>query len=107
MISLLLLVTSQVILNVQAVNWQNGNWAFACDFKANDLSNAKVPADQCGPTCARTAGCTHFVWTSWQGGTCWMKTGSVSKSDAIDTGDQSMVCGVTGNNNTPINPSIE
>jgi hypothetical protein len=28
------------------------------------------------------------------GGTCWMKTGVVSKNDAISTSDPTVVCGV-------------
>jgi hypothetical protein len=32
--------------------------------------------------------------TTYNGGTCWMKTGAVSKSDAFSTTDQTMVCGL-------------
>ena len=73
----------------------NGNWANACDFYENNLSNAKTSADKCGPQCESTSGCTHFTWTNHEGGTCWMKRGPVSKNDAFSTGDQEMVCGVT------------
>lgn len=78
---------------VQSISW-NGNWAFACDFHGNDLSSARVSGEDCGGKCAGTSGCTHFTWTTYNGGTCWMKSGSVSKNNAFDTGDQSMVCGV-------------
>lgn len=61
----------------------------------NDLSNSRVPGDQCGGVCVNTSGCTHFTWTNYNGGTCWMKKGTVSKSDAIYTGDKNMVCGVS------------
>ena len=27
---------------VQGVNWQTGNWAFACDFKGGDIGNVQV-----------------------------------------------------------------
>jgi hypothetical protein len=86
----------QAVAHVASVNWQFGNWAFACDFPGNDLSNKIVPGEQCGGLCASTGGCTHFTWTSYNGGTCWMKSGSVSKSSALDTGDNSMVCGIVG-----------
>ena len=76
------------------IQWQSGNWAFACDFTNGDLTSAKVSGDQCGGKCALTNGCTHFTWTTYLGGTCWMKTGSVSPSDAFYTGDNSMVCGI-------------
>jgi hypothetical protein len=65
----------------------------ACDFKGNDLSNQKSTSSNCAQTCASTSGCTHFTWTTYNGGTCWMKSGSISQSNAISTGDQSMVCG--------------
>jgi hypothetical protein len=66
----------------------------SCDFSGNDLSNVEVPADRCGGECQQTPGCTHFVWTTYIGGTCWIKTGAVSKNDAISTSDPTAVCGV-------------
>ena len=80
----------------QEIQWQSGGWAFACDFKNNDLMNVKIPGSQCGGKCAATQGCTHFTQTSYNGGTCWMKSGSVSQSNAFYTGDKSMVCGIVG-----------
>ncbi len=81
------------------INWNGNNWAMSCDFHGNDLSNARVPADRCGPQCEQTPGCTHFTWTQYMGGTCWMKKGSVSKNDAFSTTDPTMVCGVLDNQN--------
>ncbi|PAA83080.1 hypothetical protein BOX15_Mlig017410g3 [Macrostomum lignano] len=75
------------------IRW-NGNWAFGCDFYNRDLKNERMPGEQCGGACARTHRCTHFAWTRYNGGTCWMKFGSVTKSDAFSTGDNTMVCGV-------------
>ena len=91
------LILSFSIINAQ-INWQNGQptgttWALACDFQNNDLSNKQVDGPDCAQACASTSGCTHFTWTSYNGGTCWMKSGSISKSNALSTGDQSMVCG--------------
>ena len=87
------------------VNWQAGagaDWAFACDFHGGDLTNAQIRGEDCGGKCATTSGCTHFTWSNWNGGTCWMKSGSVSKSDAYSNGDNSMICGIlTGSNPTP------
>ncbi len=86
---------------VAAVNWQVDNWAYACAFKNNDLtSSSSMLPEQCGPTCVQTPDCTHFSWTPWQGGTCWMKKGSISKSDAYDTFDLNMVCGIV--DRTPV-----
>ncbi|OXA57317.1 endoglucanase-5 [Folsomia candida] len=76
-----------------AVNWNGNNWAMKCDFNGNNLSNVKISSDKCGGKCAETSGCTHFTWTNYNGGTCWMKSGNVSPNDAFETSDSSMVCG--------------
>ncbi|CAF3813101.1 unnamed protein product [Rotaria sp. Silwood1] len=76
------------------IAWNGNNWAMGCDFADNDMKNVQVRGEDCSGRCAETAGCTHFVWTKWNGGTCWMKKGSVSKNDAIATNNQDMVCGV-------------
>ncbi|CAF4636910.1 unnamed protein product [Rotaria sp. Silwood1] len=78
------------------INWNGNNWAMSCDFFGKDLSNARTSGELCGETCARTPGCTHFTWTQYKDGTCWMKSGTVSKSDAFSTKDPTMVCGVVG-----------
>lgn len=71
----------------------------SCDFNNHDLSNVRIAPELCGPRCAATSGCTHFTWTGWNGGTCWMKYGSISKSDAFSTSDPTMVCGVLKDTN--------
>jgi hypothetical protein len=76
------------------INWNGKNWAMGCDFHGNDLSNVRSSGALCGPKCAQTNGCTHFAWNNWNGGTCWMKHGSVSKNNAFSSGDRNMVCGV-------------
>ena len=75
------------------IQW-NGNWAMNCDFNGNELSNVQSPGELCSTKCAETNGCTHYTWTNWNGGTCWMKSGSVSKSNAFSSSDPSSVCGV-------------
>jgi len=75
------------------IQW-NGNWAFGCDFRGNDLSDIRISGELCGGKCAQTTGCTHFAWNTLNGGTCWMKSGSVSKNDAFSSWDQNMVCGL-------------
>ncbi len=76
------------------IHWNGNNWAHACDFHGRSLDNVKIAPELCGPKCAQTKRCTHFTWTRYNGGTCWMKMGNVSKSDAFSTNDQTMVCGV-------------
>jgi hypothetical protein len=78
------------------INWNGNNWAMSCDFRGNDLSNVRVSGELCGGKCAESQGCTHFTWTQYLGGTCWLKTGSVSKNDAFSTNDPNTMCGVRG-----------
>ena len=37
---------------------------------------------------------SHFTWTAYNDGTCYMKSGKVNQSDAVYTGDTSMTCGI-------------
>ena len=64
-----------------------------CDWNGNDFSNLKTGGEDCGPLCERTPECSHFTWTDYNGGTCWMKKGKVKKSDAI-TSNSYFVCGI-------------
>ncbi len=86
------------------INWQASNdgvnWASACDFTNNDLSSAKVPGAKCGETCIITNGCTHFTWTDFEGGTCWMKKNFASKTNAYFTNNYNMVCGIVPDKGT-------
>ena len=95
----LLVLTLVIQVTYGQINWQAGaggvQWAFACDFVNNDMGSAQVPGEQCGGKCMSTNGCTHFAWTNYQGGTCWMKSGGVQKSDAKYNGNNGMVCGIT------------
>ena len=83
---------------VCSVSWGNNNWALGCDFKGNDLSNMKSRGEDCSGICARTNGCTHFSWNTFENGTCWMKNGSVSKKDAITSTEKGIVCGIVNDN---------
>ena len=85
-----------VELTASGINWNGNNWANGCDFPGNDLSNAQIASSACGGRCASTSGCTHFAWTTYNGGTCWMKYGPATQQNAVSTGDQTMVCGITG-----------
>lgn len=83
-------------LAVGGINWNGNDWAMSCDFRNNDLSNVRSAGKDCSGKCTQTSGCTHFTWTNWEGGTCWMKQGPISKDDACSTNDPQMVCGVIG-----------
>ena len=55
-------------------------WKYNCDWdsEGTDVTTniAAIPSsgEECGPKCMGFRGCTHFTWTNWQGGTCWLKT---------------------------------
>jgi hypothetical protein len=51
-----LLVAGVVVSGVNAVDWQPENWAFACDFRDNDLTNARIRGEDCGGRCSQTKG---------------------------------------------------
>jgi len=87
--------------------WHDGInlfWAENCDFSDNDIGNVQIEGPQCGPKCASTVGCTHFTWTRFNGGTCWLKTNPVSQDQTIPIGEYS-VCGVIKNPIPPTTPT--
>jgi hypothetical protein len=80
------------------ISWNDGpdgTWAMGCDFSGNDLSNVRSKGEECSGKCKSTIGCTHYTWTNFNGGTCWMKQGSISQSDAFKAEDEdNFVCGI-------------
>lgn len=54
----------------------------ALRFFRHDLSSIKVKGDQCGPKCKSAKGCTHFTWTGYAGGTCYLKQSGASLDQA-------------------------
>ena len=90
-----LLVIKLLILKLNAsIHWEKIKWARGCDFKNKDLSNKKVRREDCDTLCSKTLRCTHYTWTTYNGGTCWMKHGRVNKKDALETYDKTMICGI-------------
>ena len=69
-------------------------WAMACDFPDTPFDSAKTEGRFCGPTCASNPRCTHFAWTDFQGGTCWLKSGQAKREDATPNDKPGMVCGI-------------
>lgn len=81
-----LIVLVMAIQSANGFNWRedaDSFWAESCDWNDDDLSSKTVPSSQCAQECKRTAGCTHFSWTNYKGGTCWMKRNPVTKDQAI------------------------
>lgn len=49
-------------------------WAFNCDITGPDIDILKTTGQKCGPTCLSRLDCIAFVWTNFDGGTCWLKS---------------------------------
>ena len=77
----------------EKIQW-NGDWANACDFYGQDMSEVRISSDKCWYACKITQHCTHFTWSTYKTGTCWLKYGAVTKADAFYNGDPNVVCGV-------------
>lgn len=65
-----------------------------CDFIGNDLTNELSRGEDCSGRCKMKSGCTHYTWTNYNGGTCWMKKGIVTNDNAFATKDSNSVCGL-------------
>lgn len=77
---------------ISKIKW-NGYWALGCDFKGGDFEQIHAQGPQCGQLCDESPICTHFAWNDHENGTCWLKTGSVSKKDAFPVTNQLFSCG--------------
>ena len=78
------------------ITWQLGRfgyWAYACDFKGNDLKNSLISSTSCDQKCSNTLGCTHYVSNS---STCLLKssTTTINQTNVIYTNDFTMMCGI-------------
>jgi hypothetical protein len=76
------------------IDWNGKNWARSCEFLGKNLTSVKTDNSMCGNKCLDTRFCSHFVWSAYENGTCWMKKGDVQKSDAVGTLEKSIICGI-------------
>ncbi|KAF4315903.1 hypothetical protein BBO99_00009053 [Phytophthora kernoviae] len=53
-------------------------WEDNCDYADNNYRSVPGIPDVCGDVCADDSTCTHWAWNSYNGGTCWLKTGTPS-----------------------------
>ena len=69
-------------------------WAMDCDLPGQDSSQIRMPNSgaNCGSACARDPVCTHFTWSSINGGTCFMKSGFRNGNTSIFV--RGAVCGI-------------
>ena len=92
------LVVDYIRVYEPRINWKIDEHqiicALGCDFSNNDLKNVKINEKDFGLKCKSTNKCTHFSWSDFNGGTCWMKMGNVSKRKSIVSSNFSAVCGL-------------
>ena len=78
------------------VEWKDGeiriHWANGCDFWGNDYEKIQTAAEFCGSFCYRSTRCTHFAWNSYNGGTCFLKSG-FAEDTRPTVAAQEYVCG--------------
>ncbi|KAJ3121364.1 hypothetical protein HK100_012407 [Physocladia obscura] len=66
-------------------------WASGCDWTGGDIANELTTGELCGATCEGYSGCTRFTWTTYNGGTCWLKNNSAA--GPISNSLSGTVCG--------------
>jgi hypothetical protein len=93
-LTILFLSASLALVQAQTVRWNGNNWALNCDFIGNDFAQVRVSSDRCGGACVENTQCTHFAWTEWNGGTCWLKRGPITRANAVVSNIPNIVCGV-------------
>jgi hypothetical protein len=86
------------VLSGVEIKWHvdgDATWAMDCDFHGKDVASVRAQGKECGPSCQARLDCTHFTWSSYEGGTCWMKSGRVRKEEAVTSKDtMGNVCGI-------------
>lgn len=50
-----------------------------CDFQGQNLHNYQAPRSTCGSLCELLPGCSHWTWTPYLDGTCWLKSGDSNR----------------------------
>ena len=77
------------------IDWQGKNWAHSCQFADNNFLLEKTNnAETCEEMCHLTPSCTHYSWSNWENGTCWLKNGSVHRCNARFNGANTTRCGI-------------
>ena len=98
LVAYILLIAATILHAAHGIHWRTSSdavWSLSCDFVGNDIGSQQVAGDLCSSTCSRTSRCTHFAWTHYNGGTCWMKSKTgVSQSEAITNNEPGSACGI-------------
>ena len=94
------LVTNE-LFSLSRLKWHANESENGCEFIGNDIFSKKTINDECKDLCDKFYGCTHYTWSPLDGGVCFLKSGKVSKEDAVRTNDLRFICGFA----RPINPA--
>ncbi|KAJ3306500.1 hypothetical protein HDV03_005110 [Kappamyces sp. JEL0829] len=81
-------------LTLMAVTFNSDLFAAGCDFVGQDLANYNVLSGDCPSLCVNVDTCTHWSWTPYQNGTCWLKSGPASASTAVASSTAGIMCGL-------------
>lgn len=77
------------------IAWNGNNWAEGCLFDFNDFKYIPSKIEECYGICANDYNCTHFTWTKYDGGTCYLqKYDGVSKDNAVKVAIRDTKCGI-------------
>ncbi|KAJ3130932.1 hypothetical protein HK100_007158 [Physocladia obscura] len=81
-----------------SITFQSGNnglvmYALNCDWTGGDIGSTLDTGAECGLDCVNFSGCTHFTWSSYNGGTCWFKNNNVVGNAFYSS--SAAVCGYT------------
>ncbi|KAJ3136781.1 hypothetical protein HK100_001285 [Physocladia obscura] len=81
-----------------SISFQSGNnglveWALGCDWTGGDIANVLDTGANCGLDCVNYSGCSHFTWTEYNGGTCWLKNSGAS--GPVSLSSTGAMCGYT------------
>ncbi|CAI7866943.1 unnamed protein product [Closterium sp. NIES-54] len=84
-------------------------WSLNYDWVGNDIGQAAGKGETYGQQCLSRADCTHWTWSTFNGGTCWLK-GAINATELVPATGTS--CGyrvddcATGNPYTGVQPYL-
>lgn len=83
LLSAVTLLAAATVLVPTASAFQVGSqgrvmWDNNCDFYGQDTYSVRAGGESCGDLCNNDGSCTHWTWTNYNGGTCWLKSGGNS-----------------------------
>jgi len=70
----------------QPVDFDGKNWAEDCDFEGNDIKlngeKLRTGRQACENNCKKDEECTHYAYSNWTLGRCFLKRRNVCPSEA-------------------------